>query len=175
MNWSWCANILNARLLITRKLRNNVKMHNQNNGVRHKKNSKLIFNFCCSWDKKILASCGKNGACKLTQMALQKSASPIMISVDHWRFVKFGKKLRILSLSSVYSWSIDSDISLLLCGSSFPIFDVTFSGSVANKKKERIDSFQTKQFLFLVQRKRTQFLESILNLHTIAQNIHSLN
>lgn len=40
--------------------------------VRRKKLSKLA-----------LTSCGKNGACKLTQMALQKSASPIMTRVDH--------------------------------------------------------------------------------------------
>lgn len=30
-----------------------------------------------------LTSCGKKGACKLTQMALPKSASPIMINVNH--------------------------------------------------------------------------------------------
>lgn len=33
--------------------------------------------------KNILTSCGKNGACKETQIALQKSANPIMINVDH--------------------------------------------------------------------------------------------
>lgn len=50
---------------------------------------------CCSMIK-LFTSFGKNGACKLTQMALQKSANPIMINVDHWRFVNLGNRLRIL-------------------------------------------------------------------------------
>lgn len=36
-----------------------------------------------------LTSCGKNGACKLTQIALQKSANPITKSVNHCLLVKF--------------------------------------------------------------------------------------
>lgn len=58
-----------------------------------------------------LTSFGKNGACKLTQIALQKSASPIMINVDHWRLVNFGSRLRILTLSIVYFFSEISDFN----------------------------------------------------------------
>lgn len=61
--------------------------------------SKFIRMIYAQWydgSSAILTSCGKNGACKLTQIALQKSARPIMISVDHWRLVKFGSQLRIL-------------------------------------------------------------------------------
>lgn len=47
----------------------------------------------------LLTSGGKKGACKLTQIALPKSASPMMINVSHWRFVKFGNRFRILKLS----------------------------------------------------------------------------
>lgn len=46
----------------------------------------------------ILTSCGKNGACRLTQMALQKSASPMIINVDHWRFVKFFSILNMMMM-----------------------------------------------------------------------------
>lgn len=51
-------------------------------------------------------SCGKKGACKLTQIALPKSARPIMISVNHWRLVNFGNKLRILTLSMYLSLAL---------------------------------------------------------------------
>lgn len=39
-------------------------------------------------DLKKITSFGKNGACKLTQIALQKSANPIIMSVNHCRLVK---------------------------------------------------------------------------------------
>lgn len=46
----------------------------------------------------IRTSCGKNGACKLTQIALQKSANPITKSVNHCLLVKF--KVGILTKSA---------------------------------------------------------------------------
>lgn len=52
---------------------------------------------------KIIINWKNEPTCRLTQIALQKSASPMITNVSHWRFVNFRRKFRMLTDDEVLS------------------------------------------------------------------------